>query len=89
MPTRNVNLTEHLERFIDEGVTSGRFSEAVRKRLGRLEEREQDENAKLEWLCAAVKEGFDDIERGDYVTLRSEKEIDDFIGHLGERLRPN
>jgi len=28
MPTRNVNLTERLERFIQTGITSGRFSNA-------------------------------------------------------------
>jgi hypothetical protein len=39
---------------------------------------------KIEWLRAAAKEGFHDIERGDYVTLRSGKEIDDFIDQLGE-----
>ena len=28
MPSRNVNLTEHLDRFIEAGITSGRFSNA-------------------------------------------------------------
>ena len=35
-------------------------------------------------LNAAAKEGFDDIERGDYVTLESEQEIDDFAGKLAD-----
>jgi len=30
MPTRNVNLTEHFDRFIEAGITSGRFSDAKR-----------------------------------------------------------
>jgi antitoxin ParD1/3/4 len=87
MPTRNVDLTEHLDRFIEDGVASGRFSnagEVVREGLWLLEEREQEDKAKLEWLRPAAKEGFDDIERGDYVTLRSDKEISDFFGQLGE-----
>ena len=87
MPTRNVNLTEHFDHFIEAGVTSGRFSnasEVVREGLRLLEQREQEDKAKLEWLRAAAKEGFDDIERGDYVTLRSDKEIDDLIDQLGE-----
>jgi antitoxin ParD1/3/4 len=87
MPTRNVNLTEHFDRFIEAGITSGRFSdasEAVREGLRLLEQREQEDKAKIEWLRAAAKEGFDDIELGDYVTLRSGKEIDDFIDQLGE-----
>ena len=86
MPTRNVNLTEHLDSFIEVGITSGRFSnasEVVREGLRLLEQREQEDKAKIEWLRAAAKEGFADIERGDYVTLRSGQEIDDFIDQLG------
>jgi antitoxin ParD1/3/4 len=87
MPTRNVNLTEHFDHFIEAGIASGRFgsaSEVVREGLRLLEQREREDKAKIEWLRAAAKEGFDDIERGDYVTLRSNKEIDDFIDQLGE-----
>lgn len=50
MPTRNVNLTEHFDRFIESGVTSGRFSnasEVVREGLRLLEQREQEDKAKL------------------------------------------
>lgn len=85
MPTRNVNLTEHLDRFIESGVTSGRFSDAsevVREGLRLLEQRENDERAKIEWLRAAAKEGFDDIERGDYVALRSGQEIDELVDRV-------
>ena len=76
MPTRNVNLTEYFDHFIEAGITSGRFSnasEVVREGLRLLEQREREEQAKIEWLRAAAKEGFDDIERGDYATLRSGK----------------
>jgi antitoxin ParD1/3/4 len=85
MPTRNVNLTEHFDRYIEAGVTSGRFSnasEVVREGLRLLEQREQEDQARLEWLRAAVKEGIDDIERGDYVTLRSDREINAFMRRL-------
>jgi antitoxin ParD1/3/4 len=85
MPTRNVNLTEHFDRFVEAGITSGRFSnasEVVREGLRLLEQREQEDKAKLEWLRAAVEEGFDDIERGDYVTLRSDRDITDFMRQL-------
>jgi antitoxin ParD1/3/4 len=85
MPTRNVNLTEHFDRFIEAGIISGRFSnasEVVREGLRLLEQREQEDKAKLDWLTAAVKEGLDDIERGDYVTLRSDREIGDFMREL-------
>jgi len=46
MPTRNVNLTDHLDGFIERGITSGRFSDAsemVREGLRLLEQREQED----------------------------------------------
>ena len=89
MPTRNVNLTDHFDRFIEDGITSGRFSNAseiVGEALRILEEREQEDQAKLDWLRAAAKEGFDAIDRGDYVALRSEKEIDDFLKKIHEEV---
>ncbi len=55
MPTRNVNLTEHFDRFIETGITSGRFSnasEVVREGLRLLEQREQEVGPKSNG-CAA------------------------------------
>src|SRR5271155_238226 len=92
MPTRNVNLTEHLDRVIEEGIASGRFSnasEVVREGLRLLEQREQEDRAKLEWLRAAAKEGFDAAGRGDYVTLRSGQEIDDFVDQVRREVSKN
>ncbi len=89
MPTRNVNLTEHFDKFIEAGVDSGRFSnasEVVREGLRLLEQRELEDRAKLEWLRAAAKEGFDAIDRGDYVTLSSEKELDAFFDQIHEEV---
>jgi antitoxin ParD1/3/4 len=82
MPTRNVNLTEHFDRFVEDGIASGRFgnaSEVVREGLRLLEQREQEDKAKIEWLRAAAKEGFDAADGGDYVTLNSEEELDAFL----------
>lgn len=87
MPTRNVNLTEHFDRFIETGIASGRFSsasEVVREALRLLEQREREDRAKIDWLRAAAKEGFDDLARGGYVAMRSGKEIDAVIDRLGE-----
>jgi toxin ParE1/3/4 len=79
MPTRNVNLTEHFDRFIEAGITSGRFgnaSEVVREGLRLLEQREQEDRAQLEWLRAAVKEGFITAQRDIKAVLKwSEKEF--------------
>jgi antitoxin ParD1/3/4 len=60
MPTRNVNLTEELERFVVTKVKSGRYenaSEVIRAALRTLEREEQQYEAKLEALRAAVDEG--------------------------------
>jgi antitoxin ParD1/3/4 len=89
MPTRNVNLTEDFDSFIEAGITSGRFSnasEVVREGLRLLEQREQEDKAKLEWLRAAAKEGFDAIERSDYVALNSEEEIGAFLDQIHQEV---
>ncbi len=85
MPTRNVNLTEHFDQFIEDGITSGRFSNAseiVREGLRLLEQRESEDRAKIERLRALAKEGFDAIDRGDCVTLNSVEEIDTFLTEI-------
>ena len=60
MPTRNVNLTEELDRFVLEKVGSGRYenaSEVVRAALRTLEREEQHYEAKLAALRTAIDEG--------------------------------
>jgi antitoxin ParD1/3/4 len=60
MPTRNVNLTVELDRFVLEKVESGRFenaSEVVRAALRTLEREEQQYEAKLAALRRAIDEG--------------------------------
>ena len=60
MPTRNVNLTDELERFVRQKVESGRYenaSEVVRAALRRLEREEQQDEAKPAALRAAIDEG--------------------------------
>ncbi len=60
MPTRNVNLTDELERFVLTKVESGRYenaSEVVRAALRTLEREERQYEAKLTALRAAIDEG--------------------------------
>jgi antitoxin ParD1/3/4 len=60
MPTRNVNLTEELNRFVLKKVKSGRYenaSEVVRAALRTLEREEQQYGAKLAALRTAIDEG--------------------------------
>ena len=91
MPQRNVNLTPHFDNFIDASIASGRFSNAseiVREGLRLLEQREQEDKARLDWLRAAAKEGFDAIERGDYAELNSEEEIGLFMQGIRKEVSP-
>jgi len=60
MPTRNVNLTKELDRFVMEKVESGRYenaSEVVRTAIRTLEREERQYEAKLAALRAAIDEG--------------------------------
>ena len=85
MPTRNVNLTEHFDRFIETGVSSGRFSnasEVVREGLRLLEPREQEHKAKLEWLRAAAEEGFDQLDSGEGIEFESMDDLDFYIARI-------
>ena len=60
MPTRNVNLTDELDRFVAKKVKTGRYenaSEVVRAGLRTLEREEQRYEAKLAALRSALDEG--------------------------------
>jgi antitoxin ParD1/3/4 len=89
MPTRNVNLTDHFDRFIEAGITSGRFSnasEVVREGLRLLEQHEQEHKAKLEWLRGAAKEGFDQLNRGEGIEFESMDDFDVYIDRIGKEV---
>lgn len=60
MPTRNVNLTPELDRFVLKKVKGGRYenaSEVVRAALRTLEREEREYQTKLAALRVAIKEG--------------------------------
>jgi antitoxin ParD1/3/4 len=60
MPTRNIDLTPELDRFVATKVKSGRYesaSEVVRAGLRNLEREEQKHAAKLAALRSAIDEG--------------------------------
>lgn len=82
MPTRNVNLTDHFNRFIDRGINSGRYSNAsemIREGLRLLERRDAEHRARIQWLRSAAQEGFAAVDRGDFEVLRSEEDLDQFL----------
>ncbi len=61
MPTRNVNLTNELDRFVATRVETGRYenaSEVVRAALRTLEREETEYETKLAALRAAIDDGL-------------------------------
>lgn len=60
MPTRNVNLTDELEGFIQARVASGKYqnaSDVVRSALRSLERDEREYEARLSLLRSAIDAG--------------------------------
>ena len=89
MPTRNINLTGHLDRFVERQVSSGRYSNAseiVRDALRLLEEQEQERVAKLKALRQAAKQGFDEIDQGKGIVVKGKTAIRRLIAEIEGRL---
>jgi antitoxin ParD1/3/4 len=86
LPNRNVDLTQHFDEFIEAGVNSGRFSnasEVVREGLRLLEQREKEDQVRIEWLRTAAREGFDELDRGEGTELEANEQLDSYMGRLG------
>lgn len=69
MPTRNVNLTPALDRFVATRVKSGRYenaSEVIRAGLRALQQSEHEDQEKLKALRVAIQAGIDSgVAKGD------------------------
>jgi len=90
MPTRNINLTEHFDHFVQRQVSSGRYSNAseiVREALRLLEEQEQERQVKLKALRQAAKHGFDEIDQGKGIVLKGKKAVKQFISEIEAEVR--
>ena len=88
MPTRNVNLTDYHDEFVNELVTSGRFSsasEVMRAGLRLLEKQSREEDEKLALLRSMASEGFRELDQGQGIVIDSEQELAEFIGQTGRR----
>lgn len=87
MPTRNINLTDHLDRFVEAEVGSGRYgnaSEVVREGLRLMERRKQEEKAKLRWLRGAVRQGLDEIDSGQGVEFGSMNRLEEMVDQIAK-----
>ena len=62
MPTRNINLTPEMDKFVARRIREGRYandSEVLRAGLRALEEDEREDQARLEALRMAIQAGED------------------------------
>lgn len=74
MPTRNVVLTDHQARLVEKLVSSGRYqnaSEVLREGLRLIEDREAQDNARLQALREAARVGMADIDAGRFRSFES------------------
>lgn len=89
MPTRNIVLTDHQARFVEQLVTSGRYqnaSEVLREGLRLVESREAEEAAKLAALREAANIGIADMEAGRYVTFDTVDALDRHLAALADEV---
>jgi antitoxin ParD1/3/4 len=85
MATKNVNLTDHFHRFVNANVETGRFqnaSEVVREGLRLLEQRQREDDLKIERLRQAVEAGREDARRGRVLSVAAD-EVDTLLASLG------
>lgn len=72
MPTRNVNLTDEQDAFVEKAVKTGKYqnaSEAVRDALRGLQLRWEEDELKLAALRQQVEAGVEALDRGDYTEI--------------------
>jgi antitoxin ParD1/3/4 len=81
MPTANVSLSAQHASFIRQAIDDGRFqnaSEVVRAGLHLLKQQAEHDDVKLAHLRRLAREGFDDVDRGDYELLTKDS-LKDFL----------
>lgn len=88
MTTRNINLTDRYDQFVDELVTSGRFSDAsevMRAGLRLLEEQSRNEHEKLALLRSLASEGFDELDQGQGIVMDDQRQLAELVGQIGRQ----
>jgi antitoxin ParD1/3/4 len=86
MPTRNVNLTDHYDHFVESQVGAGRYqnaSEVMRAGLRLLERQIREDEEKLTILRKLAAEAFDELDRGEAIVIEGEDALADFIRGIG------
>lgn len=88
MPTRNVVITDHQQKFVEELVESGEYqnaSEVLREGLRLVERQRAEDAAKLEALRRHVAAGEVDIAAGRYVDVELD-ELGRVLSKIGDEV---
>lgn len=86
MPTRNVNLTDDQDAFVEKMVKAGKYqnaSEAMRDAVRGLQQRWKEDELKLERLRKSIDAGITDLENGDYEDV-DDAALEGWLDRLGE-----
>ena len=81
----NVSLTPSLEQYVRDCASTDDYnnaSEVVREAIRLHKQREEHRQLKLQRLREAIQVGIDDTEKGNYTTINSEQEMDEFFAKL-------
>jgi antitoxin ParD1/3/4 len=84
MPTRNINLTEEQDAFVERIVKAGEYqnaSEAIRDALRALRQRRREDALKLKALRLQIEVGLDALARGDFVEI-VDGDIENYLEQL-------
>jgi len=88
MPTRNVNLSEHYDRFVSDQIAAGKFSsasEVMRAGLHLLEQRTSEDEQKITLLKSLAAEGFSQLDQGRGIEVDGEQQLASFVQRIGRR----
>lgn len=72
MPTRNINLTEDQDAFVEKMVKAGKYqnaSEAMRDAVRGLQQRWKEDELKLTALRKMIRTGAEALDRGDFTEV--------------------
>ena len=88
MPTRNINLTDHYDEFIEQQLASGRYgnvSEVMRAGLRLLEHQAATEAEKLSLLRGLAAQGFHEIDQGQGIEVGDRQQLEKLVAQIGLR----
>ena len=88
MPTRNINLTDHFDRFVAKQIEFGRYrnaSEVLRAGLRLLEQQTAEEHEKLKLLRSLASASIEQLDQGKGIELNGERQLAKVISQIGRR----